>query len=288
MVDELLASIPGRFQEAAAAGDRADRMLKDELRVSLSPPRLSALRNLSGMVEAFGVANRLPESEIYMLNLALDELVANAVNYGFEGVAEPRIEITLWVSGTLMVLTITDNGRPFDPTELADPDVSSSLEERPVGGLGLHLVRSFADRVTYQHTEGRNRLTLEHNYTPAERAEGRVTPMDIEIGEERQDGVLVLVPVGRLDSANVNAFETSVMQRIGDGDRRLIVDFGRLEFISSSGLRVLLLAAKALKGEGTLVLCSMKPHVEDVFRISGFDRFIPVKKSRAAALETFG
>ena len=260
---------------------------EDELRVSLSPPRLSALRNLSRMVEAFGAANRLPESEIYMLNLALDELVANAVNYGFEGVAEPRLDVTLWVSGTLLVLTITDNGRRFDPTAHADPDVSSSLEERPVGGLGVHLVRTFADRVTYQFAEGRNRLTLEHNYTPTERAEGRVTPMDIEVAEERNDGVLVLLPVGRLDSGNVNAFEASVMQRIGDGERRLIVDFSRLEFVSSSGLRVLLLAAKALKAAaGQLVLCGMKPHVEDVFRISGFDRLVPVKASRAAALET--
>ena len=263
-------------------------MLKDELRVSLSPPRLSALGNLSRMIETFGAANRLPEAKVYMLNLVLDELVANAVRYGFDGVAEPRIEITLWVSGTLLVMTISDNGRRFDPTESARPDLSSRLEERAVGGLGLHLVRRFADRVTYQFMEGRNRLTLEHNYTPARRAEGRDTPMDIEVAEERNDGVLVLLPVGRLDSGNVNAFETNVMQRIGGGERRLIIDFSRLEFISSSGLRVLLLAAKALKtGAGTMVLCSMKPHVEDVFRISGFDRFIPVKSSRAAALETW-
>ena len=262
-------------------------MLKDELRISLSPPRLSALRNLSQMVEAFGATNGLPEAKIYMLNLVLDELVANSVNYGLDRVAEPRIEITLWVSGTLLVMTIRDNGHRFDPTESARPDLSSPLAERAVGGLGLHLVKRFADRVTYQFTEGRNQLTLEHNYTPARRAERRDLPMDIEVEEERNDGVLVLLPVGRLDSGNVNSFESSVMQRIGGGERRLIVDFSRLEFISSSGLRVLLLAAKALKaGAGTIVLCCMKPHVEDVFRISGFDRFIPVKATRAAALET--
>ena len=261
-------------------------MPNDELHVSLAPPRLSALHNLSRMVEAFGAAHRLPESKTYMLNLALDELVANTVHYGLDGVAEPRIEITLWVSGTLLVLTVTDNGRRFDPTKGADPDLSSPVEERPVGGLGLHLVRTFADRLTYQFTEGRNRLTVEHNYTPAERADGRATPTHVEVAEERDEGVLVLTPVGRLDSGNVNTFEASVMQRIGDGERRLVVDFSRLEFVSSSGLRVLLLAAKALKaGEGTLVLCGMKPHIEDVFRITGFDRLIPVKPSRAAALE---
>jgi anti-anti-sigma factor len=261
-------------------------MSKDELRISLSPPRLSALRDVSRMVETFGAAHRLDESRVYMINLALDELVTNSVNYGFDGVAEPRIEITLWVSGTLLVLTVTDNGRRFDPTKGADPDLSSPVEERPVGGLGLHLVKTFADRLTHQFTEGRNRLTVEHNYTPAERTDGRGTPTDVEVAEERDEGVLVLLPVGRLDSGNVNAFEARVMQRIADGQRRLVVDFSRLEFVSSSGLRVLLLAAKALKaGKGTLVLCGMKPHIEDVFRITGFDRLIPVKPSRATALE---
>ena len=261
-------------------------MLKDELRISLAPPRLSALRNVSRMVEAFGAANRLAESRVYMLNLALDELITNSVHYGFDGVAEPTIEITLWVSGRLLVLTITDNGRPFDPTQKARPDLSASLEERPPGGLGLHLVRTFADRVTYQFTEGRNRLTLEHNYAPVERPEDPDTPAGIEIAEERAGGVLVLSPVGRLDSGNVNAFESDVMERITGGERRLVFDFSRLDFISSSGLRVLILAAKALKaGSGTLVVCSMKPHIEEVFRVSGFDRIIPVEATRAAAFE---
>ncbi len=109
--------------------------------------------------------------------------------------------------------------------------------------------------------------------------------MDIEVAEERNDDVLVLLPVGRLDSGNARSFESVVMDRIGSGELRLIVDFSRLDFISSSGMRVLLIAAKALKAnEGKLVLCEMKNHIEEVFRISGFDRIIPIKESRALAL----
>ena len=110
--------------------------------------------------------------------------------------------------------------------------------------------------------------------------------MNIEVAEERNDEVLVLLPVGRLDSGNARSFESVVMDHVSSGERRLIVDFSRLDFISSSGMRVLLIAAKALKaGGGTLVLCGMKPHIEDVFRITGFDRLIPVKPSRATAPE---
>ena len=142
--------------------------------------------------------------------------------------------------------------------------------------------------MTYQFTEGENRLTLEHSYAPVKRSDGPDTSPDIEVAEERDDGVLVLSPVGRVDSGNVAAFESRVMQRIGGGERRLIVDFNRLDFISSSGLRVLILAAKALKaGSGTLAVCSMKPHIEEVFRVSGFDRFIPVKETRAAARQSW-
>jgi len=109
--------------------------------------------------------------------------------------------------------------------------------------------------------------------------------MDIEVVEERSDEALVLLPVGRLDSGNARSFESVVMGHVSNGERRLIVDFSRLDFISSSGMRVLLIAAKGRKaGDGTLVLCTMKNHIEGVFRISGFDRIIPIRPSRESAL----
>lgn len=109
--------------------------------------------------------------------------------------------------------------------------------------------------------------------------------MQIEVAEERSGEVLVLVPAGRLDSGNASSFEAVVMGHLGSGERRLIVDFGRLDFISSAGMRVLLNAAKALMAQdGTLVLCSMKDEIEEVFQISGFSQIIPIKDSREAAL----
>ena len=109
--------------------------------------------------------------------------------------------------------------------------------------------------------------------------------MDIEVAEERDSGALVLLPVGRLDSANARTFEAIVTEKIGAGEQRMIVDFSRLNFISSSGMRVLLLAAKQLRAsKGTLVLCAMQDHIHEVFRISGFDQIIPIRDSRQAAL----
>ena len=109
--------------------------------------------------------------------------------------------------------------------------------------------------------------------------------MDIEVAEERDGGALVLLPVGRLDSANARSFESIVMERVGSGEQRLLVDFSRLNFISSSGMRVLLMAAKKLHAsQGKLVLCSMPDHIHEVFRISGFDQIIPIRDTRESAV----
>lgn len=109
--------------------------------------------------------------------------------------------------------------------------------------------------------------------------------MAIEVAQARHDEALVLSPIGRLDSDSAHAFESVVMGHIRKGERRLVVDFGRLAFISSSGLRILLIAAKTLRAEdGTIVLCAMKDHIREVFQISGFGHIIPIEDSLEAAL----
>ena len=112
--------------------------------------------------------------------------------------------------------------------------------------------------------------------------------MNIEVAEERENGVLVLLPVGRLDSANAHTFESITMDHINNGEQHLIVDFSRLDFISSSGLRVLLIAAKKLHAsKGKLVLCEMQNHIHEIFYISGFNQIIPIHHSRQSAMTVF-
>ena len=113
---------------------------------------------------------------------------------------------------------------------------------------------------------------------------GRRIGGDGGVAVERDDGVLVLLPVGRLDSTNARALEAIMVDRINAGEHRMVVDFSRLNFISSSGMRVLLLAAKHLHSkQGALVLCAMQDHIHEIFRISGYDQLIPIWDSRPAA-----
>ena len=137
--------------------------MSEELHVKLSP-RLSELRAMSTMVEEFGDAHQLPLPKVFVINLTLDELITNVATHGsFGDVPNPEIEVHLKIDHDVLILTMEDNGDMFDPTIDTKPDTTSSLQSREVGGLGLHLVKSFADRVSYEFAGGRNRLMLEHD-----------------------------------------------------------------------------------------------------------------------------
>ena len=101
---------------------------------------------------------------------------------------------------------------------------------------------------------------------------------------EHEGDCLILVPEGRIDSSNASDFERDMNNHIDNGDVHIIVDFSELSFISSSGMRVLLIAAKRVRRNGKLVLCSMRDSIREIFSISGFDAIITVVKSRSEAL----
>lgn len=112
--------------------------------------------------------------------------------------------------------------------------------------------------------------------------------MDIEVAQQREEAALVLLPVGRLDSTNARAFEDIMLEYLSNGEKNLVVDFSRLVFISSSGMRVLLIVAKRLRAsQGKLVLCSMQASIQEIFSISGFDKIISIYSTRADALGAF-
>ena len=106
----------------------------------------------------------------------------------------------------------------------------------------------------------------------------------LQIQSERDGDTLILVPEGRIDSSNASEFEREMNAHIDNGDVHIVVDFSRLSFISSSGMRVLLIAAKRVRRGGKLVLCSMRDSIREIFSISGFDAIITVVKSRDEAL----
>jgi len=101
-----------------------------------------------------------------------------------------------------------------------------------------------------------------------------------------REGVTVIAKIdGRLDGANAQEFQGDLTDAIEDSDRAVVLDFADLSYISSAGLRVILITAKALKRqEAELAVCSLSDPIREVFEISGFDQIIPVRDSQADAI----
>lgn len=109
-------------------------------------------------LEEFAERDNWPPDLVFKLNLALEELGVNIVNYSG---ATAEIEILLASDAESITVEISDNGRPFNPLDdLETPDISAPLGDRPVGGLGVHLVRSMMDEMRYSREDGKNKLAM--------------------------------------------------------------------------------------------------------------------------------
>lgn len=94
------------------------------------------------------------------INLVLEEIFTNIVSYGYTDDAEHRIEFQVSYDNGTVELKIVDDGIPFDPTDCEAPNLACRLEDRKIGGLGLHLIKKFTQDVVHQRCEGKNILFL--------------------------------------------------------------------------------------------------------------------------------
>ena len=117
----------------------------------------AALRHMEHSIEEFGHQEQWPDDLIFKLHLILEELGLNAMTYG--GASSVRIVIS--VEAETVTIEISDDGGAFDPLNDAPTvDVNAALDDRPIGGLGIHLVRTLTNDLSYRREGGRNHLTL--------------------------------------------------------------------------------------------------------------------------------
>ena len=123
---------------------------------------LADLDTVHAAISDFSRQHGLPEDVSTPLRLALDELITNVVEHGFErhALGERDLVLRLDSTGEVVQATIEDNGIPFDPTGAAFAEPGGELDDRPIGGLGLHLVRRSIDRMDYRRDGERNVLAV--------------------------------------------------------------------------------------------------------------------------------
>lgn len=136
-----------------------------QLRLSFSAD-LDELAPLAEAVEAVGDELGWEPATVMRMNLVLEEIIANIVNHGYADGRPGRIEVWLDADPAEVRLRIEDDADPFDPFAVAEPDLSLAIEDRPIGGLGVHFVRSYTDAQAYQREDGRNRVTLVKRLSP--------------------------------------------------------------------------------------------------------------------------
>ena len=120
------------------------------------------LGRITDAVDELGHKEDWSNDLLFRVHLVLEELVLNIIDYGFDdGNEDHELEVVLTSEDDNLTIEITDDGIPFDPLKDAKiPDTDAPLEDRPIGGLGVHLVRTMMDEVSYRREDGKNHLTL--------------------------------------------------------------------------------------------------------------------------------
>jgi anti-anti-sigma factor len=215
------------------------------------------------------------------------------VQYAFPNdPTEHTIEVEGEVRDEYVALTITDDGIPFNPLTVATPDLSLLLHEREIGGLGIHLVRSMFDEVTYHRNVGRNVLTVKKKFVPEPSASMRrpdrtgigafedewkppqpdqhVRSMTMSVTSHQRGDVMIVTPQNRFDTNSAPEVERILMEHIERGERKILLDLSQISYISSIGLRVILKAVMTMsRAGGRVVLSGGNDHVRTVLQLSG-------------------
>ena len=121
---------------------------------------ISEVPQLNDFIEAVAERLGIEPSTALQLQLAVEEAVVNVMDYAYPPDSVGEVSVATTSDGQCLKIVITDSGIPFDPTEQEKADISLSVEERQIGGLGILLVNEIMDTVSYERKDGKNVLTL--------------------------------------------------------------------------------------------------------------------------------
>lgn len=162
IIDAMVASI-GRHVDGAEQSDDITMLVvkyTGSSRYTLNLENdVKQVAQLAPWVNTLVGAYGIPHDKVFNLNLALEEAVVNVMSYAYDGEKQPVCLIACR-EGDMLLVTITDHGKEFDPTQAEDPDLDLPVEDRPIGGLGIMLVRNIASKVQYKRENDSNVLSL--------------------------------------------------------------------------------------------------------------------------------
>ncbi|SRR5258706_7597918 len=235
------------------------------------PATLDSLATISDFITDGTTRAGLGDRAAWQVQLAIDEAATNIIEHGYDDASRGDIQLAWRVDGDEFVVTLRDHGRGFNPDDVPAPDITSPLEERQAGGLGLYIMSRLMDSVAFEFNEQQgNLLTIIKRIGPT------------------AESVRIFALSGRLDAISTEAAIQEVNAAIAAGARKVLLDMAGVTFLSSSGLRALLLMRKELLAhDGELRLCELRPEVQEVFALTGFTQVFTIHRSREEALDAF-
>jgi serine/threonine-protein kinase RsbW len=129
-------------------------------RTAAVPAEAAQLAVLTQFLQDFWAEERLAPEHALSFELALEEIFVNVVTHGASQDKVPEVQLTLLLCDRDLSMTLEDDGPHFDPLARPPPDVTADVSQRPVGGLGIFLVRKLMDTVSYERVAARNRLMM--------------------------------------------------------------------------------------------------------------------------------
>jgi len=127
----------------------------EKMRITLRN-NISEIERLANAVMLFSRENNFPDRVTFDINLALEEVVNNIISYAYRDKKEHQIHVYMDLKGQELVIKVEDDGIPFNPLEVTEPDIKKPLEERQPGGLGLFFVRKLIDTMEYRRDKDKN------------------------------------------------------------------------------------------------------------------------------------
>lgn len=245
--------------------------------------QIEEISRVADLVDGFGRNCALPARIVNDMNVALDEVLSNVIRHGYDDKGRHQIEVQLGMEANELVATVSDDGRPFDPTRQKLVPITREAAGPAPGGLGLHFVAAVIDHIRYRRDGAMNRLELRKRtsgYKVSRTDRGR----SVDWMEIWEDGMTVLELSGQIDSTGAGALRERLTGLIAAGTNHLLVDMQGVSYVTSAGFWALLAGARLLEARsGRLLLCGLSDKVNELFDLTSLDDMFTIYPNRDLA-----
>lgn len=249
------------------------RYLKNMEKEIIIDNNIDEIIRITQFIEELGLTLQLPSGITMSVNLAIEEAISNIIRHAYPLGKQSDIILRVNISPGLLTFLIIDDGLSFDPSQKTSTEETVPLEQRLTEGLGLFLIRRTMDEIEYNVIEGRNHLVLKKNIDADFKQEATLKTNLCKI-----EGVTILSVEGRLDTANASEFNTIIHSLLSDSSHNIIINCEGLTYISSSGLRCLIVLQKSVThNQGSLSLEAMRPEIRKIFDMTGCSSLFTIR-----------